>query len=35
MSVLQVYVCLQWAVVVLEELQGKGGTNKKALTTQV
>lgn len=35
MSVLQVYMCLQWAVVVLEELRGKGGTNKKALSSQV
>lgn len=35
MSVLQVYMCLQWAVVVLEELGGKGGTNKKALSSQV
>lgn len=28
-------LCLQWAVVVLEELRGKGGTNKKALSSQV
>lgn len=35
MSVLKVYLSQQWAVVGLEELQGKGGTNKEGLSSQV
>lgn len=35
MSVLKVYLSQQWAVVELEGLQEKGGTNKKALSSQV
>lgn len=35
MSVLKVYLSQQWATVGLEELQGKGDTNKGAPSSQV
>lgn len=35
MSVLKVYLSQQWAAVVMEELQGKEGTNRKAPFSQV